>query len=433
MSKGKIYEQVELNQREVSLLLRAHCSLKGHPQPLCICSNPGIGKSEMVKAAAAAAGATWENKRYFEVRASQLVDSSDLTGLPMIIKKTRDIDGHTVEYDHTTRYSIPELLPIQREDSTQEELDATYVLFFDEINRSSDPAIMNAIFQMSTEFRINQHKLMPNTIMILAINPDNTGYAVNEMCPALINRINFVFMRCDTEPWLDWAQQPSKADPDKTNVLPVIRDYIASHPKMLSSDGIITKEGDDKRFPTPRAWKNLSDAIGRYNLAFDTHNKLDLSAKIMSGIVGYNAAFDFADFARTALEDRPLNGEEVLKHYRTSKEMQEKVKHEDENGRRTYDVTKVSITYRAMLDKLYTRKGKLTLKEAKNFIQFLLDITAEQVGAISNELMGDKELEFTQWFVTDILGKDKEAYQMWEQLKSNLGAKCIGVSDLLEE
>ena len=277
---------------------------------------------------------------------------------------------------------------------------------------------------MSTEFRINQHKLMPNTIMVLAINPENTGYAVNEMCPALVNRINFQFLRCEVEPWLAWAADH--------NVSKVVMDYIASHPKMLSTDGIITKEGDDKRFPTPRAWVNLSNTMTNMKLAFNTPTTLSYSAKILAGIVGYNAAFDFADFARTKLEDRPLNGEDVLKHYRTDKSMQDKVKHEVD-GRRTYDVTKVSITYRAMLDKLYTRKGKLTLKEAKNFIQFLLDITAEQVGAISNELMGDKELEFTQWFVTDILGKDKEAYQMWEQLKANLGSKCIGVSDLLSE
>lgn len=425
MANKKFYEQVELNQREVLAVLKAHCMQKGHPQPICLCSSPGIGKSQMVQQAAASIGATWENKRYFEVRASQLVDSSDLTGLPMIAKKTRTTaDGGIEEYDHTTRYTIPELLPIQREDSTQEELDATYVLFFDEINRSSDPSIMNAIFQMSTEFRINQHKLMPNTIMILAINPENTGYAVNEMCPALVNRINFLFMRCDTEPWLAWAQE--------NNINKAIIDYIAAHPKQLSSDGIITKEGDDKRFPTPRAWVNVDRALRGFNLAFDTPTKLDMSARIISGIVGISAAYDFADFAKTALEDRPLNGEDVLKHYRTDKSMQEKVKHEVD-GRRTYDVTKVSITYRAMLDKMYTRKGKLTLKEAKNFIQFLLDITAEQVGAISNELMGDKELEFTQWFVTDILGRDKEAYEMWEQLKANLGAKCIGVSDLLSE
>lgn len=414
-----------LNQNEVSLFLDSVIRQDGHPMPVCLCGNPGIGKSQIIQGICAKYGISYEAGTYHEVRASLLVDSSDVTGLPVVQKLVgHKKDGELTEYGHVTKYSIPDMLPLVKYDADGNEIVDTrkHVLFFDEINRSADPSIMNAIFQLTTEFRIGVHKLVPNCIILLAINPENTGYAVNEMCPALVNRINFQYMTAEVQPWLEYARSKG--------VNKTIIDFIDANPDELAHDGIVTLEGQDKRFPTPRAWFNVDRLLKSLHLSYNTTSKAALSIKLIAGIVGWGAATKFVAFARTAVDDRPLTGKEVLKSYALAKDMQDKVTALNDMGMRLYDTTKTTTTLNSLKDEFKARGTKIKPAELKNMLAFLKDIAPENALSFQDYLLKEVDKEFSSWFFNQVFG-DPELQKCWESLQNGVSDAGVGTNDLL--
>lgn len=418
-------EGATLNQNEVRLFLDSVIRQDGHPMPVCLCGNPGIGKSQIIQEVCKKYGITYENGTYHEVRASLLVDSSDVTGLPVIQKLVgQDKNGQMTEYGHVTKYSIPDMLPCIKHDANGNEIadERKHVLFFDEINRSADPSIMNAIFQLTTEFRIGVHKLVPNCIVLLAINPENTGYAVNEMCPALVNRINFQYMKAEVQPWLEYARSK--------NIDSVITDFIDANPDELAQDGIVTNEGQDKRFPTPRAWFNVDKLLKSLHLSYNTTSKAALSIKLIAGIVGWQSATKFVAFARTNVQDRPLTGKEVLKSYADATDMQEKVQALNDMGMRLYDTVKTTTTLNSLKDEFKARGTKIKKAELRNMLAFLKDIAPENALSFQDYLLKEVDKEFSAWFFNQVFS-DAELKKNWESLQQGVTNVGVGSSDLL--
>ena len=297
-----------------------------------------------------------------------------------------------------------------------------HVLFFDEINRSADPAIMNAIFQLTTEYRIGQHKLVPNCIILLAINPENTGYAVNEMCPALVNRINFQYMKAEVQPWLEYARS--------IGVNKVITDFIDANHDELAQSGIVELEGQDKRFPTPRAWVNVDRLLKSLHLSYNTTSKAALSIKLIAGIVGWQSATKFVAFARTNVEDRPLTGKEVLKSYADAQDMQEKVTALNEMGSRLYDTVKTTVTLNSLKDEFKARGTKIKKAELRNMLAFLKDIAPENALSFQDYLMKEVDKEFSAWFFTQVFA-DEELKANWMSLQQGVSNAGVGSQDLI--
>ena len=425
MSNKFTIESQELKPKEVQGILRRVFSAKGHPQPICICGKPGIAKSQIIQQVCREFGVSYENGNYHEIRASLVVDSSDLMGLPIINKKIATDKGVTKEFDQTMKYSTPDILPIKKPGMSEEELNKTHVIFFDEINRSSDPAVMNAIFQLTTEFRVGPHELLPNTIVFLALNPEAEGYLVNTMDPALINRICFLYMNTDFFEWKEYAESKG--------FFPGVIDFLNDNKDMLSHDGILKNEGQDKRFPSPRAWENVSKAIGLFNFDFTTKNKAEqnVAFKIISGIVGYEAATKFVTFMRTNYDDRPLSGDEVAAKYLSSTYMQNKVRAKDSKGMRTYDTTKVQTTIDGIKNIVMKDKDKVTDKQLLNILAFLCDIPVEQSLSFQNMLVSDISSDFTNWFFTKVSG-NKNPNKLWlalqeETKKFSAGRKASSI------
>lgn len=418
-------EGATLNQNEVRLFLDSVIRQDGHPMPVCLCGNPGIGKSQIIQEVCAKYGVTYENGTYHEVRASLLVDSSDVTGLPVIQKLVgQDKQGKMTEYGHVTKYSIPDMLPCIKHDADGNEIpdNRKHVLFFDEINRSADPSIMNAIFQLTTEFRIGVHKLVPNCVVLLAINPENTGYAVNEMCPALVNRINFQYMKAEVQPWLEYARSK--------NIDSVITDFIDANPEELAQDGIVTNEGQDKRFPTPRAWFNVDKLLKSLHLSYNTTSKAALSIKLIAGIVGWQSATKFVAFARTNVQDRPLTGKEVLKSYADAQDMQDKVTAQNDMGMRLYDTVKTTTTLNSLKDEFKARGTKIKKSELRNMLAFLKDIAPENALSFQDYLLKEVDKEFSAWFFNQVFA-DSELKKNWESLQQGVTNVGVGSNDLL--
>lgn len=402
---------LEISIPEAARVLRGAFTYKGRTQPICLCGKPGIGKSQIVQQVCAEFGVSYENKNYHEIRAALVVDSSDLMGLPIVNKKLATENGVTKEFDPSMKYSTPDLLPIKKPGMSKEELEKLHVIFFDEINRSSDPAVMNAIFQLTTEHRVGPHELLDNTVIILALNPEAEGYLVNNMDPALINRINFQFVNCDFHNWKKFAVTH--------NIHPGIVEFLEANPNQLSHDGILRHEGQDKRFPSPRAWANVSKACDVYQFDFATSDKaeLDLAFKIVAGIVGYSAATMFVDFMRTQYDDRPIPGDKIMAQYLLSSSMQNKVKATDSTGARLYDTTKVQVSIQGITDILKERKESIKVKELQNILAFLCDIPVEQSMSFQNMLTTDISSDFTNWFFTKVASKT-ELNKLWVALQN---------------
>lgn len=406
-------EHQYITPKQAQRVLRASLSCKGHPMPVCLCGKPGIAKSQIVQQVCKEFGITRENGRYHEIRASLVVDSSDLTGLPIVNKKFKSQGNISVEYGHTTKYSVPEILPILTEDMTEDEINAQHVIFFDEINRSSDPSIMNAIFQVVTELVIGTHKLLPNVTIFLALNPSADGYLTNSMDPALINRINFLYMNTDFFQWKEYAESQG--------IHQGIIDFLADNKDMLSHDGILKNEGQDKRFPTPRAWFNVDRTVTTMGLDFSskaTKDEKDLTYKVISGIVGMEAATKFITFMQTSYDDRPLSGDEVADKYLSTPYMQKKVQAKDDKGVRLYNTVKVQNTIDGITNLLKTKKEKIKPAQLCNILAFLCDIPVEQSMSFQNMLTTDISSDFTNWFFKEVTS-NKNLAKLWKSLQDN--------------
>ncbi len=421
-------EIAALNQNEVKALLRSTLKQGGHPMPICLCGAPGVGKSQIIQSVCKEFGVTEAEGTYHEVRLSTCVDSADITGLPVILRKKRVVNGDTVEYGHETSYSNPRQLPFKKEDADGNYIkdDRLHVLFFDEVNRGADPSIMNAIFQILTEYGVANHKLVDNCVILLAMNPENTGYTVNEMCPALVNRMNIQYMKAEVQPWLEWAR-----DPEQGGISKLITDFVDNNPKYFAQDGIVTNEGQDKRFPTPRAWANLDRYLKQNpNIQYKTNSEASLAGRLIGGYVGWQAAMQFVAFARTSVEDRPLTGKEVLDSYSTSEEMQAKVTELDSNGIRGYDAVKTTTTLTSLQDEFKAKGTKIKAKELRNMLTFLKDIAPEHSLSFQNFLLQGLDASFTSWFFEQ-LGKYEELSTLWEQVKNGVTNAGVGNSSVL--
>ena len=70
------------------------------------------GKSQTIQQVCREFGVSYENGNYHEIRASMVVDSSDLTGLPVVTKKMKMTGVGSEEYEPATVYSKPQQLPL---------------------------------------------------------------------------------------------------------------------------------------------------------------------------------------------------------------------------------------------------------------------------------------------------------------------------------
>ena len=371
--------------------------------PICLCGNPGIGKSQIVYEIAHKLGA-----EVYEIRVATAVDSSDFTGLPVIDKRS---DANGMMYDARTLYSRPELLPFMRKDEDGKFItdNKLRVVFFDEVNRGADPSITNAIFQLLTEYKLGTHQLYPNTVIVLAINPENTGYMVNEMCPALVNRMAFLYIKPDLQQWLDYARTK--------NIDNNILAFVESFPQHFSQSGVSDTEDADKRFCTPRAWFNVNNMLTAMNFDWADSNDITIATKLLSGIIGFAAATSFVNFCKTQVEDRIISGDKVINAYNTDSSIKAKIVAVGPHGR-VYTSDKAIQTANNALEQLVnTLDRNATVQQVKNFFTFLSDLDPEVTASIVNSMTKNYD-DWFSWLVQNLIINDRDLSDLWLKIKS---------------
>src|SRR3954452_19269383 len=149
-----------------------------HEQSLLLLSPPGVGKSDVVRQAAASAGL--ECKSLLGTH----IAPEDLSGVPKIIGERSVFCPPRV------------LLP---------ENAAKFCLFLDELPACA-PDVQKAFYSLLLERRIGEYQLPADTWVVAAGNRAEDKALVRTISSALINRVLILNVRIDVPEWLVWAR-----------------------------------------------------------------------------------------------------------------------------------------------------------------------------------------------------------------------------------
>jgi hypothetical protein len=199
-----------------------------HEESLLLLSSPGLGKSDIVRQAAAEAG--------LECRTllGTQIAPEDVSGVPKIL--------HERAVFCPPRSVLPE-------DGRP------FCLFLDELP-SSPPEVQKAFYSLLLERRLGEHRLPAGTWVVAAGNRAHDQALVRSLSSALVNRLFIIQVRVDLAGWLAWAE--------KAGVRPEIRAFVQYVPAALCRPA----PREPVPFSTPRAWAlfsrdlDLADAAG---------------------------------------------------------------------------------------------------------------------------------------------------------------------------
>jgi hypothetical protein len=192
-----------------------------HEQSLLLLSAPGVGKSDVVRQAAAEAGLPCRS-----LLGTQIAPE-DVSGIPRIVGQRSVFCPPRI------------LLP---------ETNEPFVLFLDELP-ACPPDIQKAFYSLLLERRIGEHRLPAGTWVIAAGNRADDRALVRSMSSALVNRVFIINVRVDVKEWLVWA----KANGVRSEILA----FITYMPGVLMRP----VPRLPVPFSTPRAWTSLSRSL----------------------------------------------------------------------------------------------------------------------------------------------------------------------------
>ncbi|MDO8884538.1 MAG: MoxR family ATPase [Pseudotabrizicola sp.] len=214
---------------------------------------PGIGKTEIVQALAARAGAM-----LFDLRLTT-IEPQDLRGLPY--------------YDHAAQRTVwyrPEDLP---DDPGQPS-----VLFLDELT-AAPPALQPTVYGLLQERRIGRHRLPDRCFVVAAGNGPEDGAIAYEMGTALSDRLIHLSLRATAQDWVENYALPERLHP-------AIPAFIRARPDLLETTAETLQRGQVIAC-TPRSWARVSAIV----TAVADRRLRDV---MISGAVGEAPAAEFA-------------------------------------------------------------------------------------------------------------------------------------------
>lgn len=230
-------------------LLEALKVLVGAKRPAFVVSNPGMGKSQIMRKLAKETG-----RKIFDIRLSGR-DVVDLIGLPEV-------------KDGFTTFARPRMLPT--------EADGPSILFLDEMNRASQ-MMLNAGLQLLLDHKIGEHELPADCVVMAAGNPESDP-GVTKLSAATRLRSIRLDLEVDVTDWMNWAVE--------AGIEPSV---IAFH---RFRDGLL-HNFDPKAWtsPNPRSWEFVSQIC--YQNADPR-----IEHALIVGAIGEAAAVEFSGFRK---------------------------------------------------------------------------------------------------------------------------------------
>jgi MoxR-like ATPase len=220
---------------------------------------PGIGKSALVREAAARSGMPCVT-----LLGTQLAPE-DLIGVPRV----RRLDGDAERW--VTEFCPPRAI-LRSE---------PFLLFVDELN-SAVPDVQKAFYSLILDRRLGDYELPEASRVVGAGNRIEDRALVRPMATALGNRMLHVALEPSAAAWLDWGS--------KNGIHALVLAFVRARPDRLCEPA---PSDATPAYPTPRAWHMLSDAL--------VSVAAELWPALAAGSVGDRAGAEFSAFAKRAL------------------------------------------------------------------------------------------------------------------------------------
>lgn len=231
----------------------------------------GVGKTDSVK--------QFAKKRNMEctiVHVGQFDSPGDLLGMP------ERKNGETV-------YLPPAWFPQKKKPT---------LLFFDEVNRGN-MLLQQALLPVLLDRRLGQLQIPEETFIVAACNPPDGEYMVNELDPALMDRMMHIVFSSTFTQWLVWAKNHG-LHPEVANTLSHVRDESNVY-KM----GIIKNPRTRCTFRSTMMFNALYSAQPNMTPA-----ALRLVAR---GLLGEDLGKVMVESLST--KEKPIQGADILDHY----------------------------------------------------------------------------------------------------------------------
>ena len=221
--------------------------------PILITGAPGVGKSDIVSQAAAAADAD------IILSHPAVADPTDAKGLPWVV------DGHA------TFLPFGELeRAIKAEGPT--------VWFLDDLGQAS-PAVQASYMQLLLARRVNGHQLSDNVTFVAATNRRVDRAGVSGILEPVKSRFgSIVELSVDVDDWCNWA-----IDRD---LPPELIAFIRFQPDLLCK---FAATADLTNSPLPRTWASVANILA-------LHLPAGIQHAAIAGAVGDGAAVEFSAF-----------------------------------------------------------------------------------------------------------------------------------------
>jgi hypothetical protein len=323
------------------------------PVTVAMVGPSGIGKSAIEKQLSKELGIEFIDLRL----ATQ--EPSDLIGIPYQrctddckVVKGKDGSETVIHGIHQTHWATPAWFP---------KPGTKGIICLEELNRAPND-VRQCIFQFIWDRVLHTSVLPEGWAIVLAMNPetDDGAYQVEVLDKALVRRCSVVVIEPNVNAWMEWATGAG-------NVAPEITGFIGTHKDMLF-------ENENFSFPIHRTPAGWGDTL---NLLFKAKAiPQDLEFEIISGILDKEAATLFIKYMDKQYE-RPVNGEEVLNDYDS---VREKIKKQSKKAEEMY------VTIKQIIGIAEKSNKKLSSKQMKNLIDFIVDLPLDTAAMLVHEL-----------------------------------------------
>jgi hypothetical protein len=297
---------------------------QSHPTPVCIWGLHGIGKTDIVRAAAAERGYP-----FVYIAPAQFEEMGDLVGMPKI-----DTDSTTG--DSKTRFVAPEWVPTE---------EGPGIFLIDDVNRADD-RILRGIMQLLQNYELVSWKMPKKWLIVLTANPDGGDYSVTTMDDAMLTRMIHVTMEFDVKSWSRWAE---KAQIDPRGI-----DFVLTYPEIVSG-----------RRTTPRSLVQFFETIKPLE---NLRENLELVKMLADGCLETTTTTAFITFVNMEM-DKIVSPEEIL-DAKDFGNVEKRIKTLVEGATKRMDILSVIMT--RLTNALLLGKTDLNDKQFDNLKKFIL-------------------------------------------------------------
>ena len=200
---------------------------RGEHTPVMLWGPPGVGKSRIIEAVAAAHGVA-----LIDIRLSQM-EPTDLRGIPFR-------SGDRVEW------SVPALLPDAARHGERG------VLFLDEIT-SAPPTVTAAAYQLILDRRLGEYRVPDGWAIFAAGNRHGDRGVTHVMPSPLANRFTHYEIEAHLDDWVAWAH---RAGIDERVIA-----FLRFRPDLLFD---FDAARNPIAFPSPRSWEYAHRALRKF-------------------------------------------------------------------------------------------------------------------------------------------------------------------------